>query len=198
MSKLSRTRGGRREGAGRPKKKPSELQQTHSIRATKKDWKAIQAAARLIKAHHEDGREARLLYLNDDEEQLISQFLLGELINRHEKARYGDEDAYDNKMAPEQAAIERSVPETLLEEDAVSLFLEFYRLNPEEASARVKYGLEREQRLRAIRKEREEQKKQMQKIDAELNPTLESVDELNERIAKMLGNYHTDKESPSE
>lgn len=197
MHTLSHTRGGRREGAGRPKKKPSELQKTHSIRATKKDWKTIQAAARLIKAHHGDGRKARLMYIYEDEAEAISQFLLDDLMERHEKAMHGDE-AGEEETESGRIVIERRVPETLPEEDAVSMFLEYYRLNPEEASARVKYGLEHEQRIRAIRKEREEQKQAIRQIDRTLKPTLQAADELNERIAKMLGAYRAHKKDSSE
>ena len=75
MSLDTQRRGGRREGAGRPKKKARDLQKTHSIRATDRDWKEIQFAARIIKLCRTTEKRPRVFLLDDEENAKANKYL---------------------------------------------------------------------------------------------------------------------------
>ena len=179
--------GGQRKGAGRPKKKTGDLQKTHSLRATDKDWKEIQAAARIIKVCDNIRKRPRVFMLDDDELASVSRFLLGELLEKHQMAKYGKPEP---PSALQQTTItgpeDRQIPETASEEDAVSVFLEYFRLNPVEAMSVIQTKLEHEKRIREIKRLRDEQAEAIDRLDKETANKLKSVDEINARVARML------------
>lgn len=183
MSLDTQGRGGARPGAGRPKKKKSELQKTHSIRATDNEWKEIQTAARIIKACKNRNKRPRVLVLDDKELADVGRFLLRGLIEeRHESLK--------SIPAPPpkqiQVAQEYERPENTKEEEAVSIFLEYYRLNPIEATSIARSKLEREKQIIRARESRREQKRIMAEFDRKTEDAFESIDDINERVAKMI------------
>ena len=131
MSLDTQRRGGRRTGAGRPKKKARDLQKTHSIRATDKDWKEIQIAARIIKMCRTTEKRPRVFVLDEEENARVNKYLIEGLIERSQNSRWGEpEGAQPVVMKQEEPTPkELETPKTASEEEAVSLFLEYFRLN---------------------------------------------------------------------
>lgn len=176
-------RGGFREGAGRPKKKKSELQKTHSVRATDKDWKEIQTAVRVIKGCQATDKRPRVFLLRDNEFRQVNQLLIEGLIEK----RYGDNPVEAETPAkPEPEKIEITSPRTVSEEEAVSLFLEYYRMNPYDAVSSMRSKLEKERRKKALREERRKHTKTMNKLEQQAEDAMRSIDDINERVARML------------
>lgn len=189
MNQHQHSHGGARPGAGRPKKKARDLQKTHSIRATDKDWKEIQLAARTIKTCSSIDRRPRIFMLTDDEQDKVNQFFLNGLIEAWQNARWGEPDTTPPPQPPllqEQKEIEITKPRNFSEEEAVSIFLEYYRTNPIESVSLVQSKLEQEQRIREARERRQRQSATMDKFDERMQNAMDSIDDINERIAKML------------
>lgn len=189
MADNKHTRGGVRTGAGRPKMAKRDLQKTHSLRATDKDWKEIQIAARVIKACKSKDKRPRIYNVSKEEDAAISSMLIeGWLDKRHEE-RWGPEtNAPETPITPiKTTPISVKVPETVEENEAVSLFLQLYRLNPPEASSVVQSHLDRELRIQESKRLREEQELAMQQIETDSQKIFDDVDELNARLEKMLG-----------
>lgn len=184
MSLDTQRRGGARPGAGRPKKKKSELQKTHSIRATDNEWKEIQAAARIIKACKNPSKRPKILMLDDKELADIGRFLLRGLIEeRHESLKSMPEPVTETQ---EEEKIELKQPENIGEEEAVSIFLEYYRLNPIDAVSMARSRLDREKRIKSAKEARQEQKHAIADLDKKADDIFDSIDDINERVAKML------------
>jgi hypothetical protein len=177
-------RGGVRPGAGRPKKKKSELQKTHSIRATDNEWKEIQAAARIIKACKNPNKRPKVFMLDDKELADMGRFLLRGLIDeRHDSLKSLPVHTEESRV---EEKIELKQPENINEEESVSIFLEYYRLNPIEAASMVRSRLDREKRIRRAREARQEQKHAIADLDKKADNIFDSIDDINERVAKML------------
>ena len=196
MDSFSHHRGGFRKGAGRPKKRPSELQQTHSIRATKKDWKMIQGIVRTVKSHEENGKQAHLFFLDEDESRQINRLLLEKLVDELHGPDQRDEQKQEESPSAAPLSIEQLSPESIEEKDAVSLFLAYFRLNPKEATLRAKRGLEHEQRIREIREERARQADDIRRIDESLAPALHAADAVNNRREERLNHFGQDGNDP--
>ena len=183
MSLDTQGRGGFREGAGRPKKKKSELQKTHSVRATDKDWKEIQTAVRVIKGCQATDKRPRVFLLRDDEFRQVNQLLIEGLIEK----RYGDNPVEAEIPAkPKPEKIEITSPRTVSEEEAVSLFLEYYRMNPYDAVSSMRSKLDKERRKKALKEERLKHRKTMNRLEQQAEDALKSIDDINERVARML------------
>ncbi len=182
----SRT-GGVRPGAGRPKKRRSELQKTHSIRATDEEWVHIQAAVRTIKACDITDRQPRVLCLNDQELADVHRLLFDKLTEKRHTEALKELPLPDPSPAiqrPAEAKLE--APGSPDEEEAVSAFLEWFRLNPIEALSMAQAKLDREKRIIEMRRQREEQKEAMGRLERETDDVFQSIDDINERVAKML------------
>ena len=179
--------GGVRKGAGRPRKKPKDLQKTRSLRATDKDWNLIQIAARIIKSSHTD-KKSRVLVLSDDEFQRVNNFLLEELIENHYNQKWGEEitpqEAIHSPAENTTTLLEQ--PRTLDEEEAVSVFLEYFRLNPVAASASIQSKLEYEKRNHELRQMREEHDKVMAKLNEQSEGAINFADSVNARVEQLL------------
>ena len=81
---------------------------------------------------------------------------------------------------------ELETPKTASEEEAVSLFLEYFRLNPIDAVSSIESKLEREKHIREMRRIRSEQEKKMDGIQRDMQDAMDSIDEINKAVAKML------------
>ena len=183
MSLDAQGRGGSREGAGRPKKKKSELQKTHSIRATDKDWKEIQIAARIIKGCQLKSKRPRVFMLDEDEFLQVNQMLIEEINEKRHDARKQEAPA-PIRQEPQKIEIVR--PKSVSEEEAVSLFLEYYRMNPIDAVSGISAKLDKERRRKALEETRMRQEMVMDKLEEEADDTLQSIDEINRKVAEML------------
>ena len=168
---------------GRPKKKAKELQKTHSLRATDKDWKAIQLAARTIKAC-KTVDDPHVLVLNKEEFARVNKLLLNEVIEqRHDSL--GEIRSSTPSVLPSKK-IEPQKPISLEEEEAVSVFLEYFRLNPIEASAMVQSRLDKEKRILRAKENRKKQNRIIDQLEKKTNFALDTADEINRRVAEML------------
>ncbi len=187
MSLNTQRRGGLRAGAGRPKKKARDLQKTHSIRATDGDWKEIQVAVRIIKMCRTAEKRPRVFVLDDEENAKVNKCLIDGLIERSQNSRWGEPEEQPATVKQEEPAHkELEVAKTASEEEAVSLFLEYFRLNPIDAVSSIESKLERERHIRKMRKLRSEQKKQMDVIQRDMQNAMDSIDEINKTVAEML------------
>lgn len=182
MSLDTQGRGGFRKGAGRPKKKKSELQKTHSIRATNKDWKEIQIAARIIKGCKSASKRPRVFLLEEDEFRQVNKFLIDGLIDK----RYAETPPLELPVAPKPTAIEITKPKTVSEEEAVSLFLKYYRINPYDAVSSLESKLDKEERRKALKEQRLKYKKTMDVLESQAEGAMKSIDDINARISRML------------
>ena len=81
---------------------------------------------------------------------------------------------------------ELETPKTASEEEAVSLFLEYFRLNPIDAVSSIESKLEREKHIREMRRIRSEQEKKMDGIQRDMQDAMDSIDEINKAVAEML------------
>lgn len=188
MSLNTQRRGGLRAGAGRPKKKARDLQKTHSIRATDGDWKEIQVAVRIIKMCRTAEKRPRVFFLDDEENAKVNKYLIDGLIERSQNSRWGEPEEVQHVSAPTEEVIpkELEVPKTASEEEAVSLFLEYFRLNPIDAVSSIESKLEREKHIREMRRIRSEQEKKMDGIQRDMQDAMDSIDEINKAVAEML------------
>ena len=176
---------------GRPKKKPSEFQQTHSIRATKKDWKEIQLAARLIKSCHSTTSRPRVLILSKEEYADIQNYLLQGFFDRWHGETKDEPPPPQSKPEPPTATTKMfpervEHAETPDEEEAVSIFLEYFRLNPGDATSFVRSKLERETRIRAWKENQREQNRIMAELEGKTKEAIDAADKLNEQVRNML------------
>lgn len=190
MSLDKHTHGGARKGAGRKPKSKSEIQRTHSLRATDKDWGYIKVAIRLIKAFSGSQKTPRVMMMTDEEFDAFNCMSIEEMIEQHHERMWGKEEKPEQQqqeiMPPPAPSIAITKPQNISEEEAVSLFLEYYRLNPIEAVTMNRSRLEREQHLLNLKKSREEQRKVMTALEEKAEDTLKAVDDINERVAQML------------
>ena len=180
-------RGGFREGAGRPKKKAQDLQKTHSLRATDKDWDLIQIAARVIKSTKTD-KKSRVLVLSDGEFRRVNSILWEEVREsrypKNESAEVSRPTALDS--TDKAAVIPLEMPKKLAEEEAVSVFLEYFRLNPEAASSYIMRKLEDEKRTQRQKQIHLEQEEVMDKLCDESKEAIKLADDINKRISEFL------------
>lgn len=190
MSLDKHTHGGARKGAGRKPKRKSEIQHTHSLRATDKDWGYIKVAIRLIKAFSGSQKAPRVIMMTDEEFDAFNRMSIEEMIEQHHERMWGKEEKPEQRqqevIPPPAPSIAITKPQNISEEEAVSLFLEYYRLNPIEAVAMNRSRLEKEQHLLNLKKSREEQRKVMTALDKRAEDVLKTVDDINERVAQML------------
>ncbi len=188
MSLDTQRRGGLRPGAGRPKKKKRDLQKTHSIRATDRDWKEIQVAARIIKLCRTTEKRPRVFVLDDEENAKVNKYLIDGLIEKSQNSRWGDPEEVQPVVAKQEVSApkELETPKTASEEEAVSLFLEYFRLNPIDAVSSIESKLEREKHIREMRRIRSEQEKKMDGIQRDMQEAMDSIDEINKAVAEML------------
>ena len=70
--------------------KARDLQKTHSIRATDRDWKEIQVAARIIKLCRTTEKRPRVFVLDDEENAKVNKYLIDGLIERSQNSRWGE------------------------------------------------------------------------------------------------------------
>lgn len=179
--------GGARPGAGRPKKKARDLQKTHSIRATDKDWQEIQRAARIIKSCTSEDKHPHVFLLRADEAQKINKFLIEGFIENSQVARWGPtEPPPPPQPVQKRDIIQVTKPKDLTEEEAVSKFLEYYRLNKIDCMNMIENRLERERRLMEIRKQKARDKAAMDRIEDNVQDAIDNIDDINARIEKML------------
>ena len=190
MSQDTHTHGGARQGAGRKPKRKSEIQRTHSLRATDKDWGYIKVAIRLIKAFGGSQKKPRVMMMTDDEFYAFNRISIEEMIEQHHERMWGKEEQSEQQQqdvaSPPAPSIAITKPQNVSEEEAVSLFLEYYRLNPIDAVVMNRSRLEREQHLLDLKKSKEEQRKVMTALEERAEDTLKAVDDINERVAQML------------
>ncbi len=188
MSLDTQRRGGRRIGAGRPKKKARDLQKTHSIRATDKDWKEIQIAARIIKMCRTTEKRPRVFVLDEEENARVNKYLVEGLIERSQNSRWGEPEEVQPVVMKQDEPTPKEIetPKTASEEEAVSLFLEYFRLNPIDAVSSIESKLEREKHIREMRRIRSEQEKKMDGIQRDMQDAMDSIDEINKAVAEML------------
>lgn len=181
MSLNTQRRGGARPGAGRPKKKARDYQKTHSIRATDTHWKLIQTAVRIIKSQ-QHLKEANVLILNDEDFASANRFLIEGVIEKYHDSMWTP------PAPPAMQPVEKTVqtPVTSDEEKAVSLFLEYFRINPVEATSLIKSRLEKEVRIRRAKERRQREAELIKKLDKETQDVFSQVDDINERVARML------------
>lgn len=183
------SRGGARDGAGRPKKRKNELQKTHSIRATDKDWEEIKRVVRRLKGKLSKDKRPCCFILSKEEEKKVSSFLLEGAIDKWHEAKWGKPEPPAPKAPKKVEPVEIETPQSTEEERAVSFFLSLYRLNPAEAEGVVKSHLEKEQRIRDARVLREAQAKLETKIDEDSKTAFSNADDVNARIEQMLANW---------
>ena len=186
MSLETQGRGGFRKGAGRPRKKPSERQMTHSIRATEKDWKEIRRAVDIIKSCRTISKRPRVFVLSDEEHGKVSRFLVDDMIEKRTIQKYGEPKA-DEPPAPAETNEPKVLehPATPSEEEAVSFFLELFRMNPDRTMSIVKWNLDKEKRILEHRKFREEQDRILGEMK-DTSAALKEIDDVNNRVKEML------------
>lgn len=187
MNPQQHSHGGARTGAGRPKKKARDLQKTHSIRATDKDWQEIQTAARIIKSCTSANKRPHVFLLGKDEVQLVNKLLIDGFIENSQNARWGKPEP-EPPQPPVQTHEDIQIvkPKNLTEEEAVSKFLEYYRLNKIDCMNMIESRLEREVRLREIREQKARNTATMSKLENNVQDALDNIDDINARIEKML------------
>lgn len=186
MNPQQHSHGGVRPGAGRPKKKARDLQKTHSIRATDKDWQEIQTAARIIKSCTSTDKRPHVFLLSKDEVQLVNKFLIDGFIENSQNARWGKPEPPPQPPVQTHEDIQIVKPKNLTEEEAVSKFLEYYRLNKIDCMNMIESRLEREVRLREIREQKARNKATMSRLENNVQDALDNIDDINARIEKML------------
>ncbi len=181
--------GGARPGAGRPKKKSRDLQKTHSIRATDKDWQEIQTAARIIKSCASEDKRPHVFLLSKGEVQKVNKFLIDGFIENSQVARWGEPESTP-PTPPQPTQVQNNIqitkPKDLTEEEAVSKFLEYYRLNKIDCMGMIESRLEREQRLAEIREQKARDKATMERLEDNVQDAIDNIDDINARIEKML------------
>lgn len=179
MTLESKGRGGWR-GGGRPKKKKSDLQNTHSIRATNSDWKILRQIIPVIKGNTSKSKKPRVFMLTDEDEAKVNQLLLGELIEHMHEQRWGEEqETAPLPSPPTKEALSLQKPKTIDEQEAVSLFLELFHMNPQRAISANQQMLEKERRIAESKKRKKEQEQVMNSLDERIDTEIDKADKVN-------------------
>ena len=206
MEPVPKRRGGYREGAGRKKKRANELQKPHTICATDKDWQLIKSAAHVIKHTTITDYEHTCFLLLPKEDYLrIQEVINDEWLKEWKDAIHGKPPRYVRLHTymyrdliesqpeealppplPEKPAITITKPETLDEEEAVSAFLQYYRLNPGDASSVVQAKLDRELQRKKLKEIHETDDRVLARLGERADAVMESVDDVNARIEQLL------------
>ena len=109
------------------------------------------------------------------------------MIDEHHEKKWGKQEAPNTLVQPQaRESIEIQKPTTLSEEEAVSVFLEYYRITPIEAVSIVEERLDKEKRIIKVRERMEQQRETMEAFEDKLRDNFESADEVNTRIEQML------------
>ena len=205
MKPVPNGHGGHREGAGRPKKRANERQKPHTICATDKDWDLIKNAAHVIKHTTITDYEHTCFLLIPKEDYLRMKRLMdNEWLQEWCDSIHGKPPRYicpkqslidvpaeehqsmEQSPLPDKPAISITEPQTLDEEEAVSLFLEYFRLNPTDASIVVQSKLDREQHLKRLREIHEEEDRVLARLNKKTNVAFKAVDDVNARVEQLL------------